>query len=56
MTGRGPLIEVRDLIKDFPGEKGRAVPAVKGVTFDIMRGETFALAGESGVGRRPWAG
>ena len=51
MTDRGPLIEVRNVIKDFPGEKGGTVTAVKGVTFDIMRGETFALAGESGGGK-----
>ena len=51
MTNQDPLVEVRNVIKDFQGEKGGKVAAVKGVTFDIMRGETFALAGESGGGK-----
>ncbi len=51
MTNRDALVEVRDLIKDFPGERGGTVAAVSGVTFDILRGETFALAGESGGGK-----
>ena len=51
MTNRDALVEVRDLIKDFPGERGGTVAAVTGVTFDILRGETFALAGESGGGK-----
>ncbi len=51
MTDREPLIEVRDVVKEFPGDKGATVAAVKGVSFDIMRGETFALAGESGGGK-----
>ena len=51
MTSRDALVEVRDLIKNFSGEKGGTVAAVTGVTFDILRGETFALAGESGGGK-----
>jgi oligopeptide/dipeptide ABC transporter ATP-binding protein len=52
------LIEVRDLVKEFP-IKGSylvrrqlgAVHAVDGVTFDVRRGETFGLVGESGCGK-----
>jgi oligopeptide/dipeptide ABC transporter ATP-binding protein len=52
------LIEARDLVKQFP-IKGSylvrrqlgAVHAVDGVTFDVLRGETFGLVGESGCGK-----
>jgi len=53
-----PLIEVRDLVKEFP-IKGSylvrrqlgAVHAVDGVSFDVIRGETFGIVGESGCGK-----
>ena len=51
------LLEVRDLVKDFPVRGGfwrrtvGRVSAVAGVTFDVPRGETFALVGESGCGK-----
>ncbi|HZH25030.1 MAG TPA: oligopeptide/dipeptide ABC transporter ATP-binding protein [Solirubrobacteraceae bacterium] len=53
-----PLIEVRDLVKEFP-IKGSylvrrqlgAVHAVDGVSFDVLRGETFGIVGESGCGK-----
>jgi oligopeptide/dipeptide ABC transporter ATP-binding protein len=52
-----PLLEVRGLAKDFPVRGGvfrRAVgqvSAVADVSFDVARGETFALVGESGCGK-----
>src|SRR6187200_673131 len=53
-----PLIEVRDLVKHFPLTSGiifrkkvGAVRAVDGVTFDVLRGETLGLVGESGCGK-----
>jgi oligopeptide/dipeptide ABC transporter ATP-binding protein len=52
-----PLVVVRDLVKHFPvrtglfGRVGGTVQAVAGVRFDVARGETLALVGESGCGK-----
>jgi oligopeptide transport system ATP-binding protein len=52
-----PLVEVRDLVKHFPIKGGilqktvGLVQAVDGVSFEIRRGETLGLVGESGCGK-----
>ena len=52
-----PLLQVEGLVKHFPIEKGILrrtvghVRAVDGITFDVARGETLALVGESGCGK-----
>lgn len=45
-----PLLEVADLAKSFRG-RGTVVHAVNGVSFEVRRGETVALVGESGCGK-----
>ena len=45
-----PLVEVRDLSVRF-ASGGNVVDAVRGVSFDITKGETTALVGELGSGK-----
>ena len=58
MTENGTLIQVRDLKMHFPITQGiviqrrvGAIKAVDGISFDIIRGETLGLVGESGCGK-----
>jgi len=52
-----PLLEVRDLVKHYPGKADwlgrhrRTIQAVHGVSFSLARGETLSLVGESGCGK-----
>ncbi len=53
-----PLLQVRDLVKRFPITRGvvfqrqiDAVEAVAGISFELRRGETLGLVGETGCGK-----
>ncbi len=45
-----PLMEVKNLKKTYQGKSG-PVDAVKGISFDIYKGQTVGLVGESGCGK-----
>jgi oligopeptide transport system ATP-binding protein len=59
MTGSEitPLLEVRNLVKHFPVQRGLLkrtvgqVKAVDDVSYSVFKGETFGLVGESGCGK-----
>jgi peptide/nickel transport system ATP-binding protein/oligopeptide transport system ATP-binding protein len=57
-AGQTPLLEVKDLVKEFPVRGGGIIPrtvgqvqAVSGISFDLYPGETLGLVGESGCGK-----
>ena len=47
----GPLLRVENLVVEFPAGRGKKVHAVSDVSFDLPRGETLGLVGESGCGK-----
>ncbi|MEO1250589.1 MAG: ATP-binding cassette domain-containing protein, partial [Pseudomonadota bacterium] len=48
--GSDPILKVDDVVVDFPIIEG-TVHAVKGVSFEVSKGETLAIVGESGSGK-----
>ena len=49
--GDDMVIRVEDLTVEFPAKGGNVVHAVSGISFDVRRGETLGLVGESGCGK-----
>lgn len=46
-----PLLTIRGLTKHFPLKNGSTVRAVDGVDFEVLKGETLGVVGESGCGK-----
>jgi len=55
MTSATPAVDVSDLRKEFVRKDGRfkrrRVPALKGLTFSMQRGECVAILGQNGSGK-----
>ncbi len=45
------VLRVEGLVVEFPAGRGRTVHAVSGVSFDVAKGETLGIVGESGCGK-----
>ncbi|MDH3754552.1 MAG: ABC transporter ATP-binding protein [Acidimicrobiia bacterium] len=45
------VLRVEHLVVEFPARRGQVVHAVSDVSFDVARGETLGLVGESGCGK-----
>ena len=50
-TATTPMLQVDDLVVEFPSRGGHTVHAVSGISVDVIAGETLSLVGESGCGK-----
>lgn len=51
MNKREKLLQIKDLKQHFRIDRNNIIKAVDGITFDIYKGETLGLVGESGCGK-----
>ena len=47
----GAFLDVRDMVVEYPLSGGAKVHAVSGISFQVAKGETLGLVGESGCGK-----
>ena len=45
------VLSIEDLVVEFKVGRGNTVKAVSGISFDVIRGETLGIVGESGCGK-----
>ena len=48
--GKDTILSIKDLSVEYSSEDG-AVKAVRGVSFDLEKGKTIGLVGETGAGK-----
>jgi peptide/nickel transport system ATP-binding protein len=49
--GSDVVLQVTDLVVEFPAGRDQVVHAVSGISLDLVEGETLGLVGESGCGK-----
>ena len=49
--GKDVILRVENLVQEFPVGRNRVVHAVSDISFDLRKGETLGIVGESGCGK-----